>query len=109
MDWRSAAKAFKPSKRRGAEAMLYIARAYRAVLTEDGSSAEQRQVMLADFANYCGFYKTCDDPERLAEHNGMRKAFERIFHFLNFGEAEFAALEQAARAEDGADKTEGQF
>lgn len=105
-DWRSLAVRFDAAARAETPeaALEYLARCYRAVFVTGGSSDEQRQVVLADLADHCEFYKVCERPELLAEHNGKRKAFDRIFQFMSFGEFEFAALERAARREDGASR-----
>lgn len=103
-EFRSVAAKYPGKQYTSAEALEYLARCYRDVFVTGNASEESRQAVLVDLANESEFYKTCDKPELLAEHNGKRKVFERLFHFLSFGEFEFAALERAARREDGASR-----
>ncbi len=104
-EFRSIAAKYAGRKYGSAESLEELARAYRAVFVAGNASEQQRQVVLVDLANTSEFYLTCDKPELLAEHNGKRKVFERIFHFMSFGDFEFKALERAARREDGASRT----
>lgn len=108
--WHSIARHFAFGFRRGARADKVLAEAYRATF-RDGGTDEQRQIVLADFANYTGFYRV-SGPGMAAEDrafaDGMRAAYGRVFRFLRLSREELDALEEAARQEAVTDATEGQ-
>lgn len=56
--------------------------------------------MLADLADYSGFYRVTEPPEAAIQfREGKRAVFGRLWHFLNMSDAERRALEAAAKAE----------
>lgn len=66
--------------------------------------------MLADLADYTGFYRVNGEsipPDERAFSDGKRAAFGRLFRFLNLSDEERAGLVQAARAESLASANEG--
>lgn len=74
-------------------------------------SGESGQIVLADLAEYCGYYKVFDPAismSVMADHNARRAVFGRIFHFLNLSEDERRELHEAARREYLANIDEGQ-
>ena len=105
MKWRTVATQVK--RPRGDEANLRLAQAYREVFGREHESVE---MVLADFANFCGFYKVPPigaPPETLLVDQGLRAAFGRLFSFLSLPEDRLKALEEAARREAMADDEEG--
>lgn len=105
MKWRSIAleKAGKPH---GQD--KEITDAYRRLF---GHNNDNAQIVLADLADFCGFYKIepsgSDMSAYQAGHvNGLRSAFGRIFYFLGLNEDDLKALEEAAREESRARSTE---
>ena len=109
MKWRSLAlqMADKPQGRKSASAQARLTQAYLDVFGKDDESTE---IVLADMANFCGFYKVPPigaPPETLLVDQGLRAAFGRLFHFLSLPDDRIAALEKAARAEALADDEEG--
>lgn len=105
MKWRTVAAQVKPP--RGSKANLKLAQAYRDVFMRKDEATE---IVLADLANFCGFYKVAPpgtSPETLLFEQGQRTAFGRVFHFLSLPEDRLKALEEAARQEAMADEEEG--
>lgn len=73
--------------------------AYLSVFAE---GREDVELVLADLANHCGFYKVAErgtDPDLLQYDEGQRSAFARIWNFLTLSDEQLAALESAARNE----------
>lgn len=106
MNWRSVA-AYPDSHSRGAVAQKRLTQAYRDVFCRKDESTE---IVLADLANYCGFYKVPpigSPPETLLVDQGLRAAFGRLFSFLALTDDQLAALEGAARREAVADVEKG--
>lgn len=106
MSWRTIAsqEAFKP---RGKKAELRLVNAYKAVF---GQQNEDVEVVLADLANHCGFYKVAPpgaSGDQLQYDAGLRAAFGRLFSFLTLPDDRLAALEAAARAENETDQSQG--
>jgi hypothetical protein len=94
--------------RRGAQKLT---EAYRNVFSGHGS-INDAQMVLADLANYSGFYRVTgpdvDGPSR-AFADGMRLTYGRILRFLAMTDQELQDLQEAARQEALADlaATEG--
>ncbi len=108
MLWHSIARHFRLGDRRGARANKVLADAYRAVF-RDGGTSQDREIVLADFANYTGFYRVSGpglSAEDRAFADGMRAAYGRIFRFLRLSREELDALEDAARQEAVTDAQE---
>ena len=88
-----------------------LTQAYRNLF--DGRATKQEaQMVLADLANHSGFYQVLPPgagASELAEANGKRAAFGRLFRFLRLSTEELAELEQAARQEALADAREGEL
>lgn len=109
MKWRSLAGQMAQGRKRGAISQQRLTAAYLDVF---GKQTESVEIVLADLANYCGFYKVPPigaPPETLLVDQGLRAAFGRLFHFLSLSDDRLAALEKAARAEAQADEEEGIF
>jgi hypothetical protein len=107
MKWRTVATQVK--RPRGSKAQLRLTQAYLDVFTREDESTE---MVLADLANFCGFYKVPPigaPPETLLVDQGLRAAFGRLLSFLSLPEARLKALEEAARQEAMADDEEGTF
>lgn len=105
MKWRTIAT--QVNRPRGAKAQDRLAKAYREVFQRDSEAVE---IVLADMANFMGFYKVPPigaPPETLLVDQGLRAAFGRLFSFLSLSEDRLAALEEAARREAMADDEEG--
>lgn len=107
MTWRSSASQMPAGRRRGAQASEHLTRAYLDVF---GKETESVEAVLADLANFTGFYKVAPpgtSPETLLYEQGLRAAFGRLSHFLSLPPERLEALEKAARAEALADEEEG--
>jgi hypothetical protein len=105
--WRTLAASLPQGRKRGAVAQAKLVRAYQDVFAKDGEAVE---LVLADLANFTGFYKVPPigaPPETLLVDQGLRAAFGRLFSFLALPEERMEALEKAARAESLADDEEG--
>ena len=103
------ASSFPNGRKRGAAASKRLVSAYNAVFTGKGS-AEDADMVLADMANFTGFYRVNGigvSGEDRAFADGLRAAYGRIFRFLNLTDAERRSLEFAAREEALADSEEG--
>lgn len=69
-------------------------------------------MVLADLASHSGFYQVLPPgaaASELAEANGKRAVFGRLFRFLRLSEEEVRGLEEAARQEALADVSEGEI
>lgn len=107
MKWRTLATQLPAGAARQTKAQEKLAAAYREVFTRDDESVE---IVLADLANFCGFYKVPpigSPPETLLVDQGLRAAFGRLFSFLSLPDERMASLEKAARTEALADDEEG--
>lgn len=85
--------------KRDAAAKERLREAYASVFN---LSSVDAQMVLADLADYCGYYKVFDPAvpmSVMADHNARRAVFGRIFHFTNLSEDERKELHQAARRE----------
>ena len=99
-------------KPRGAEAQNTLALAYRSIFRDTGANGE---LVLADLAEYCGFYAVSnmqappgiDFGMFLSDQNARRAVFGRIVHFLNLTYREMKELEAAAIEERKITTTEG--
>lgn len=103
MGWRSIVKQ-KPEAPRGDDAKLRLAQAYLSVF---GKETEDAEIVLADLAEFCGFYNVAPpglSGEQLQYDAGKRAAFGRLFSFLSLSDERLAALEEAARAENEANE-----
>jgi len=107
MNWRTLATQSLHGQARNTKAHAKLAAAYREVFSRNDESVE---IVLADLANFCGFYKVPpigSPPETLLVDQGLRAAFGRLFSFLSLSDERMAALEQAAREEALADHEQG--
>lgn len=105
INWLALARLFR--RARGGEAALKLALAYHNVFDIRN---EDVQIVLADLADYTGFYRVNGEgipPDDRAFSDGKRAAFGRLFRFLNLTDEEKAALVQAARTEAIASSNEG--
>lgn len=81
------------------QAVARLTRAYQSVFA---TGREDAELVLADLAEHCGFYKVAargSDSGTIHYDEGKRAAFARIWSFLTLTDAELAALESAARNE----------
>lgn len=102
---RSLASERPDGKRRDAAAKERLRQAYASVFRGSADA----ELVLADLANYCGYYKVHSPEVSMSvafDHNARRAVFGRIFHYLNLSEDERGELAEAARRETHAD-TEG--
>jgi hypothetical protein len=107
MTWRSLASQMAKGSKRGQVSQKRLTQAYLDVFANGSESAE---IVLADLANFSGFYKVPPigaPPETLLVDQGLRASFGRLFHFLSLPDDRLAALEKAARQESLADDEEG--
>ncbi|KFB11035.1 hypothetical protein [Nitratireductor basaltis] len=105
MTWRSVAT--QAARPRGHEAVEKLSKAYLDVF---GREDEATQLVLADLAEFCGFYKVAPPgtpAETLLYEQGLRAAFGRLFHFLSLPPERLKDLEEAARREALANEEEG--
>ena len=105
INWLALARLFR--RARGGEAALKLALAYHNVFDIRN---EDVQIVLADLADYTGFYRVNGEgipADDRAFSDGKRAAFGRLFRFLNLTDEEKAALVQAARTEAIASSNEG--
>jgi hypothetical protein len=109
--WRFVSRSFRPGFRRSGHAIAKLSNAYEALFTGHGSK-EDAEIVLADIANWTGFYRV-NGPGLSAEDraffDGQRAVYGRIFRFLRMTEDERRQLEEAARAEALVDAEEGQI
>lgn len=109
--WTSLVSGLPTGRKRGSRAALRLTRAYRN-LFEGRATAQEAQMVLADLASHSGFYQVLPSGaglEELAEANGKRAVFGRLFRFLRLTEEEVRELEEAARQEALADACEGEI
>ena len=102
--WRSLANLFNV---RGYQAHKRLTESYRRVFLTGGASREDREIVLADLMNKCGWNQVLSEEsthEELATHNGKRMAFGFIFAHLAMENDDLRALEVAARHEALADQ-----
>lgn len=104
MSWRRLSALF--SLRNSSRSEYRLFSAYNR-FREGQASAEDAELIVADLANFTGFYRVHPPDDQLSFQEGKRAAFGRLFYFLNLTEAEARALAEAARAEAIADQTEG--
>lgn len=81
------------------QADLRLIMAYKNVFKSNNPDV---QIVLADFASYCGFYwhnGPGTDPGDRAFSDGKRAAFGRLFHFLGYTDEDLAAMAYAATEE----------
>ncbi len=98
--------------RRGAGPKLDLANAYVHVFRLGTATQDQRDVVLTDLADFCGYYKVQgpgSDPDTRAFNEGMRSAFGRIMSHLRMTPDERDALERAARHEGFVNQSEGEI
>lgn len=103
MRWWPIARRYAPSQ--PAQAAEHLHEAYRGLFR---STKDDVQIVLADLADFSGFYWASGegvDPHDRAQRDGRREVFARIFHFLNLTEEEKSALAEAARVERLANTT----
>lgn len=92
---------------RDAEAQKRLVDAYREVF---GKEDESTEIVLADLAQFCGFYSVPPPgtpSDTLHYEAGQRSAYGRIFHFLSMPQKRVDALERAAREESDINQVEG--
>lgn len=87
-----------PDAPQGIAAMEELQHAYRRFFDD-----RMGQLVLVDLLMYSGFYQVSDASVAgalgLAESNGKRIVFARIFHMLNMTPSELEELAQASRRE----------
>lgn len=109
--WTNLGSILPQGRRRGASASEQLARSYRNVFAGNGSR-QDAEMMLADLAEHSGFYQVLPSGsslEELAEANGKRAVYGRIFRFLRLTDAEIRQLEEAARQEALTSQQEGEI
>lgn len=109
MTWASLTSLF--AKPRGNEAVDALAQAYRDVF-RGNATQNQAQMVLADLADYSGYYKVSPAVESLGElaaEAGKRSVFARIAGFLHMSDSEIRALQEAARQESLSTQYEGEI
>ena len=104
MIWRRLSARFL--RRNGHAAGYRLFSAYRR-FRHGEATREDAELIIADLANFTGFYRVHPPDDTLPFQEGKRAAFGRLFYFLNLSEAEARMLSEAARAEAVADQTEG--
>ena len=107
--WRWLSRSLPAGYRRGDAARHSLATSYQRLFAGHGGEADA-QIVLADLANYTGFYRVSGlgfSAEDRAFADGMRAGYGRIFQFLRMTDHERSSLEQAARAEALVDNSEG--
>lgn len=107
--WTWASRRFPRGYRRSATAQDDLSKAYQRLFTGHGSE-QDAQIVLADLANWTGFYRVSGpglSPDDRAYSDGLRAAFGRLFRFLRMSDDERRQLEEAARAEALVDAEEG--
>jgi hypothetical protein len=102
MKWRSRALYLKQGV---SAAEQHVAFAYRDLFNKPG---EQQEIVLADLADYTGYYRVEPPGADLTAYQaaysaGLRAAFGRVLHFLSLTDEQLAALEEAARRESEID------
>ena len=109
--WISLASLMPLGRRRGAQATQTLTQAYRN-LFDAKATRREAQMVLADLASHSGFYQMAApgaSTGELAEANGKRTVYGRLFRFLRLSDDEVRALEEAARQEALADAREGEI
>ena len=109
--WRWLSGSYPAGRRRGSVSRRRLQAAYDAVFNPDNRS-EDVEIVLADLANYAGFYRVMDfgvSGEDRAHADGRRAVFGRIHKFLRLSPKEREGLEIAARDEARTDSQEGEF
>ncbi len=104
--WRSLSRLFPWLKSRSTEASLRLTQAYMAVFSGK-ATREDAEVVLADLANYSGFYRTspADTPSDVLRYQeGMRAVYGYVYSHLNLSPSDISALENAARQEAAVDQ-----
>ena len=99
-------------ERRVASAKLDLANAYVRVFRDGSASQNDRDMVLTDLADFCGFYKVQGPgatPDQRAFNEGMRAAFGRVMSHLRMTPDEREALEQASRHEAFVNQVEGEL
>lgn len=106
--WRHLSTSYAPGLRRRLQARYVLARSYRRLFSGRGSKSDA-EIVLADLANYSGFYRVTEPGAGPLEfQEGKRAIFGRIFRFLRMSANEAVSLEEAARAEALTDHREGE-
>lgn len=108
MKWTCLSRLFPQRKRRKPEAALNLAEAYQQVFAGN-ATYDAAQVVLADLADFTGFYAVSNDPKHMAFNEGKRAVFHRIFRSLHMTAEEKHALAEAARIETVTSQYEGEI
>jgi len=107
MAQRSVSTGLPAGSRRGAKAQQKLTAAYREVFKV---GREEAEIVLADLAEFSGFYRvTQPGAGDLAFNEGMRAVYGRIFRFLRMTDQEIRELEEAARYEAVTSFQEGEI
>jgi hypothetical protein len=109
---RSISAIHNKGERRKAKAKLDLLGAYQRVFISGQSSAVDREVVLTDLADFCGFYRVTGagvTHDVRAFNEGMRSAFGRIVSHVRMTADERAAYETAARQEALVNQYEGEL
>lgn len=104
---RSASDGLPKGQRRGSKAAQRLVASYHEVFR---TGREEAEIVLADLADFSGFYKvTPPGAGDLSFNEGKRAVFARIFSFLRMTDEEIRGLETAARHEAVVSAEEGEF
>lgn len=109
--WRWLSSLYPLGRRRSVVSRKRLQTAYDSVFGRN-DGAEDIEIVLADLANFSGFYKVMDygvSGEDRAHADGRRAVFARIHKFLRLTPNERTGLEIAARDEARTDSQEGEF
>ena len=99
-------------QRRTASAKLDLANAYVNVFRTGTGTGDERDVVLADLAEFCGFYRVTPggvSHDERAFNEGLRAAYGRIMSHLRMTPDEREALETATRHEMFVTMAEGEY
>lgn len=103
---------FEKGERRGPDAKVRLISAYTAVFDHGNATVEDRQFVLTDLADFCGFYSVQGpglSADERAYREGQRSAFGRILSHLALTWEELRAYQVAARREALVNKVEGEL
>ena len=104
-------KQFAPGKRRGPNQTLVLADCYNAVFTMRQPTREALDMVMADLAEFSGYFAVCppstSDAE-LRDMNGRRAVFARILSLTKLSDQERQQLREAALIEMQISNAEGE-
>lgn len=109
--WATTSMGKEAGKRRGPDAKLSLKQSYDAFF-HGGMSDAQREIVIADLANFSNFYAVgvADmSAEERAYREGQRSVYGRMMQHVRMTQLEQDALERAIREEAFVDMTEGEL